>query len=78
MWGVCCIDFMEYTIAGRTLLDYINLFSPNDYKKDDKIIYKYFKDKCMTIFHFRLKRIDETRNYISEEIKHNYLMNERH
>ena len=30
---------------GKTLLDYANLFSPNDYKKNYKIIYKYFKDK---------------------------------
>ena len=29
----------------KTLLDYTNLFSPNDYKKNDKIIYKYFKNK---------------------------------
>ena len=36
---------MEYMIAGKTLLDYTNLFSPNDYKKNGKIIYKYFKDK---------------------------------
>ena len=32
-------------IAGKTFLDYINLSSPNDYKKNDKMIYKYFKDK---------------------------------
>ena len=32
-------------IAGTTLLDYTNLFSSNDYKKNDKVIYKYFKDK---------------------------------
>ena len=31
-------------IAGKTL-DFTNLFSPNDYKKNDKIIYNYFKDK---------------------------------
>ena len=31
--------------AGKTLLDYTNLFSPNDYKKSDRIIYQYFKDK---------------------------------
>ena len=30
-------------IAGKTLLDYTNLFSLNYYKKNDKIIYKYFK-----------------------------------
>ena len=32
-------------LAGTTLLDYTNLFSPNDYKKNDKIMYRYFKDK---------------------------------
>ena len=32
-------------MARKTLLDYTNLFSPNDYQKNTKIIYKYFKDK---------------------------------
>ena len=40
-----CIAFIEYMIAGKTLLNYTNLFSPNDYKKNDKIIRNYFKDK---------------------------------
>ena len=40
-----CITFIEYMLAEKTLLDYTNLFSPNDYKRNDKIIYKYFKDK---------------------------------
>ena len=40
-----CITFLEYTIAGKTLLDYTNLFSPNDYQKNNKMIYKYFKEK---------------------------------
>ena len=39
------IAFNEYMITGKTLLDYTNLFSPNGYKKNEKIIYKYFKDK---------------------------------
>ena len=29
-------------LKGRSFLDYTNLFSPNDYEKDDKIILKYF------------------------------------
>ena len=45
MCGFYCIAFIEYIIAVKTLLDYTNLFSPNDYKKSDKIIYEYFKDK---------------------------------
>ena len=40
-----CIAFIEHMIAGKTLLDYTNLLSPNDYQKNDKIIYKYFKDQ---------------------------------
>ena len=44
MCGFYCIAFIEYMLAGETLLDYTNLFYPNDYKKNDKIIYN-FKDK---------------------------------
>ena len=40
-----CITFIEYMLVGNTLLDYSKLFSCNDYKKNGKIIYKYFKDK---------------------------------
>ena len=32
-------------LAGKTLLDYTSLVFPNDYKKNGKIIYNYFKDK---------------------------------
>ena len=45
MCGFYCIAFTEYMLAGKTLLDYTNLLSPNDYKKNDKIMYKYLKDK---------------------------------
>ena len=45
MCGFYCIAFIEYMLAGKALLDYTNLFSPNDYKKNDRIIFKYFKDK---------------------------------
>ena len=45
MCGFHCIGFTKYILAGKTLLDYIYLFSPIDYKRNDKIIYKYFKDK---------------------------------
>ena len=46
MCGFCCIVFIEYMLSGENLLDYTNLFSLNDYSKNDKIMYKYFKDKC--------------------------------
>ena len=44
-YGFYCIAFIEYMLVGKTFLDYTNLFSPNDYLKNDKVIYKYFKDR---------------------------------
>ena len=43
MCGYFCIGFMDFILKGKSLLDYTNLFSPNDYKKNDKIILKYFQ-----------------------------------
>ena len=45
MGGFYCIAFIEYILAGKTLLDYIHLFCPDGYEKNEKTIYKYFKDK---------------------------------
>ena len=45
MCGSHCIAFIKYMLAGKTLLDYTHLFSPNEYKKNDKTIYKHFRDK---------------------------------
>ena len=35
-----CIGFIDSMLKGISLLDYTNLFSPNDYKKNDEIILK--------------------------------------
>ena len=45
MWGFYCIAFIEYMLAGKGFLDYTNLFTLNDYKKNEKIIYAIFNDK---------------------------------
>ena len=38
-----CIEFINYMLKGKTLLDYTNLFSPNDFKKNDQVIKRIFK-----------------------------------
>ena len=38
-----CIGFIDFMLKSKSLLEYTNLFSPNKYKKDDKIILKYFQ-----------------------------------
>ena len=30
-------------LKGKSFLNYVNLFSPNDYEKNDKLIVKYFQ-----------------------------------
>ena len=44
MRGYFCIGFIGYMLAGKTLTDYKNLFSPYDFEKNDQIIFRYFKD----------------------------------
>ena len=43
MSGYFCIGFIDFMLRGETLLEYTNLLSPNDYKKNDKIILTYFQ-----------------------------------
>ena len=35
--------FIDFMLKGKSLLDYTNLFSPNDYDKNDKIRLKYLQ-----------------------------------
>ena len=35
-----CISFVEYIVAGQALVGYANLFSPNEYQKNVKIVFK--------------------------------------
>ena len=42
MCGYFCIGFIAFMLAGKTLTEYTNLFSPNNFKKNDDIISNYF------------------------------------
>ena len=37
-----CIGSIDFMLKDKSLLHYTNLFSPNKYEKNDKIILKYF------------------------------------
>ena len=45
MCGYFCIEFINYMLKGKKLLDYTNLFSPNDFKKNDQVIKRIFKNE---------------------------------
>ena len=43
MRGYFCIGFIDFMLKSKSVLDYTNLFSPNDYVKNDKIRLEYFQ-----------------------------------
>ena len=45
MCGYFCIGFIDYIFRGKSLTHYTNLFSPNNFFKNDDIILHYFLNK---------------------------------
>ena len=45
MRGYFSIEFINYMLNGKELVDYTNLFSPKDFKKNDQIIKRIFKNE---------------------------------
>ena len=43
MCGYFYVGFIDFMLKDKNMLDYTNLYSPNDYEKNDKIILKYFQ-----------------------------------
>ena len=43
MCGYFCIGFIDFMLKDKNLLEYANLFSPNNFEKNDKIILKYIQ-----------------------------------
>ena len=42
MCGYFCISFINYMFKGKSLTDLTDIFSSNDFKKNDDIILNYF------------------------------------
>ena len=40
MWGYFSIEFIDFILKGKSLLNDTNLFSPNDYENNAKILLK--------------------------------------
>ena len=40
--GYFCIGFIDFMLTGKTLTEFANVFSPNNFKKNDDIILNYF------------------------------------
>ena len=38
-----CIVFIVFVFEGKSLLDYTNLFSPNEYEKNNETLPKFYR-----------------------------------
>ena len=47
MCGYFCIGFIDFMLAAKTLTENRNLFSPNNFKKNDNITLNYFMDNIL-------------------------------
>ena len=73
MYGYFCIEFINYKLKGKTLLDYTNLFSPNDFKKTIKLLKEYLRMNNIIELtdanKYRLDEVNKIRHYFNNEIK---------
>ena len=46
MCGYFCIGFIDFMFIGKTLTEFTNLFSPNNFRKSDDIVLKYFMNNA--------------------------------
>ena len=68
MWGYFCIGFIGFMLKGKSLLEYTNLFSPKEFKKNKKIILKYFQQnlnklKCIVVFAMNIENFKKLKYY---------------
>ena len=42
-----CIEFIDFMLAGKNLTKFTNLFSRNNFLKNNDIILNYFYDQCL-------------------------------
>ena len=45
--GYFCIGFIDFRLKDKSLLEFKNLFSPNEYKTNDKVIKTFFAKRIL-------------------------------
>ena len=62
MCGYFCTGFINFTLKDKSILEYTNLFFPDEYEKNDNIILKSFHEclnklKCIVVFTINVENI---------------------
>ena len=64
-----CVGFIDFMLKGESLLEYTNLFCPNEHKRNNEIILKYLqknlnKLKCVVMFAVNIENFKELKYHI--------------
>ena len=75
MCGYFWTEFIDFMLKGKSFLDYIYIFSPNDYEKNDKMILKYFLQikrwkNYIALFVVSIENLKNLKYHSSSEKKH--------
>ena len=46
MLGYFCISYIDFMVKGKTFTEFTNLFSSNNFEKNDDMILKYFMNNA--------------------------------
>ena len=73
MCGYFCIEFVNYMLKGKTLLDYTNFFRLMTLKRTIELLKEYLKMnnviELANVNKYRLDEINKIRDYFNNEIK---------
>ena len=68
MFGYFCIGFIDFMLAGKTLVNFTSMFSLHDFEKNDSIISKVKeidKPNLTDQIKFRLNKLSKIENYFN-------------
>ena len=70
-----CIGFIDFMLNGKSLLDYTNLFSSNEYEKNDKMILTVIlkMKKCIALYVVSIKNLKNLKYHTSQK-KHQFFI----
>ena len=65
-----CTGFIDFMLKGKSLFEYANSFSPNDYGKNDKIMLKTFQSlkrlkNYIVLFAVNIEKLKNLKYYTS-------------
>ena len=73
MCGYFCIEFINYMLKGKKLLDYINLFRLMTLKRTIELLKEYLRMnniiELKNVNKYRLDEINKIRDYFNNKIK---------